>query len=79
MNKETNSSPGKIETSKDLLAWLNAILEDTWAQENSTRRSKTIGYLLNVTAKHLAYTETDERLDRLELNLHKITGIHYAE
>lgn len=67
--KRTLNYPGEISKTKDVVPWVNAALEDTWAQENSSQRSRTIGYLLGVAMKALEVGELEERLDEIEYAL----------
>ena len=64
--KTAGDYPGDVDSAGDVLRILNATLLDTWEQENSAQRSRTIGYLLGVALKALEVGELEHRLETLE-------------
>ncbi len=76
LNRRTKPSksgyPGDIAKLADILFWLNRTLVDTWQQENSLQRSRTIGSLLGIARKILVDSEIEERLLLVEAGLQKM-------
>jgi hypothetical protein len=48
---------------------LEAVLRDTLVQENSARRSRTVGYLLGIALKAIEIGELEARVEALENSL----------
>ncbi len=55
-----------LRTTDDVLRVLEVAVLDTLAQENSTARSRTLGYLMWITLKAYEAGEIEERLASLE-------------
>ena len=63
---ESGAYPGEIKSIEDVLRWLNATLEDTWKQQNSDKRSKSLSSLLRIAIETLEGSDVDKRLSQLE-------------
>jgi len=63
---KSSEYPGSIKGLNDVVTWVNAALEDTWRQENSDRRSKSLSSLLRIAIEALEGSEIDKRLAQLE-------------
>ena len=63
---KSSKFPGTIKGLDDVVTWVNAALLDTWQQENSDRRSKSLSSLLRIAIEALEGSELDRRMTRLE-------------
>ena len=63
---KSSEYPGAIKGMNDVVTWVNASLQDTWRQENSDRRSKSLSSLLRIAIEALEGSEIDKRLTQLE-------------
>ncbi len=55
-----------VRTISEIRTHLEAALADTFLQENSAQRSRTIGYLLGLAVKILEVGDFEERIEALE-------------
>ena len=63
---ESGEYPGEIKGIDDVLKWLNCTLADTWKQQNSDKRSKSLSSLLRIAIETLEGSDVDKRLTQLE-------------
>jgi hypothetical protein len=63
-------SPGDLNNLDDLRCWLNSTLQDTWALDNSVRRSTALSSLLKIGVDVIGQNEIDHKIEALERLIH---------
>ena len=62
-------APGDIVTIQDILRTVNAVIADTWQQDNSAQRSRALLAACDIAIKVLQASELSERVAALEYAL----------
>jgi hypothetical protein len=62
----SGDEPIKIESTADVLKLINAVIADTWAQDNGAARSRALLACADVAIKALTMTDLEVRIAALE-------------